>query len=115
MDKGRNKHALIGACLAATLPGLAAAGAPSDAALGQIDAILSFCTKAVPKLEDNAHALRRLLSQGAPAGARSSAAYQVAYAQLEALLAKGNHGQEVALCTAGLGMKPPRERDGERE
>jgi len=100
-EKGRKLHTLVCTFLAASLPALAVASPPSDAAVGQIDAILSFCAQSDPSLGKNAQALRTLLTQDAP-GARNSKAYKDAYDQITDALAKGNHGQEIAACVAGL-------------
>jgi hypothetical protein len=108
-NKVRKLHTLICACLAAALPCLALASPPSDAAVGQIDAILSFCTKAVPQLERSALAYRALLTAHAAPGARNSSAYREGYEQVSEALQKGNHGQEVAACVSGL--KEHKERD----
>ena len=100
--KGRKFHRLVGSCLAATLPVLAGASPPSDAALGQIDAILNFCVQSDHSLEKNAQQLRTLLTQDASPAARNSKGYQEGYQQVIDALEKGNHGQEVAACVAGL-------------
>ena len=100
--KGRTYHTLVGTCLAAALPALALASPPSDAAVGQIDAILSFCAKSDPSLGKNAQQLRSLLTQDASPGARNSKGYQEGYQQVIDALETGNHGQEIAACVAGL-------------
>jgi len=97
-NKVRKLHTLIGICLG-TAPCLALASPPSDAAAGQIDAILSFCTKAVPELERSALAYRAALNANGP---RNSSAYRDGFEQVSEALQKGNHGQEVAACVAGL-------------
>ena len=101
-NKGRKIHTLMGTCLAAALPCLALASPPSDAAVGQIDAILNFCGKAVPRLEKNAQTYRVLLTHGASPGVRSTAAYRQGYDQVNDALAKGNQAQQIAACTTGL-------------
>jgi hypothetical protein len=107
--KGRKIHTLLGSCLAAALPCLALASPPSDVAMGQIDAILNFCVKAVPRLEDGARAYRRLLTGNAASGVHSSNAYKQGYDQVSEALAKGNQAQEIAACTTGL--TEPNSRD----
>jgi len=102
-NKGRKIHTLIGTCLAAAVPCLALASPPSNAAVGQIDAILNFCGKAVPRLEKNAQTYRLLLTHDASPGVRSTAAYQQGYDQVNDALAKGNQALQIAACTAGLG------------
>jgi hypothetical protein len=106
--KGHKIRTLIGACLAAALPGLALASPPSNAAVGQIDAILNFCAKAVPQLEKSAQTYRTLLTHDASAGVRTTAAYRQGYDQVNDALAKGNQGQQIAACTAGLTERKPR-------
>jgi len=101
-NKGRRIHTLLGTCLAAGLPCLALASPPSDVAVGEIDAILDFCAKAVPRLETNAQAWRTVLTHDASAGVRSSMAYTQGYQQVSDALAKGNQAQEIAACTKGL-------------
>ena len=103
MTRGRKLHMLVGTCLVATLPALALASPPSDAAVGQIDAILNFCAKSVPSLEKNAGLYRTAWIGNASPGARNSKAYKDAYDQVSEALEKGNHGQEIAACVAGLG------------
>jgi hypothetical protein len=114
-NKGRKIHALIGTCLAVALPCLAVASTPSEVAVGQVDAILNFCAKAVPRLEKNAETYRTLLTHDASAGVRSSAAYRQGYDQVSDALAKGNQAQEIAACTTGLTVPEPRDdRHGRR-
>ena len=107
--KGRKIRTLIGTCLAAALPGLALASPPSNAAVGQIDAILNFCAKAVPRLEKSAQTYRVLLTHDASAGVRSTAAYRQGYEQVNTALAKGNQALEIAACTTGLTEPKPRD------
>jgi hypothetical protein len=111
-NKGRKIHTLIGTCLAAALPCLAVASPPSDVAVGQIDAILNFCTKAVPRLGESAETYRKLLTHDASARVRSSTAYQQGYEQVSDALAKGNQAQEIAACATGL--SDPKSRDDAR-
>ena len=101
-NKERRIHTLIGTCLAAALPCLGQASPPSDAAVGQIDAILNFCANAVPSLGQDAEAWRKLLTGNASPAARSSQAYQDGYRQISDSLASGNHGEEVSACVAGI-------------
>jgi hypothetical protein len=79
--------------------------------VGQIDAILNFCTKAVPELEKGAQAYRTLLTGHVSSGARNSSAYHEGYQQVSEALEKGNHGQEVAACVAGLKVRKDRDDD----
>jgi hypothetical protein len=100
--KGRNIRTLIGTCLAAALPGLALASPPSNASVGQIDAILNFCAKAVPRVEKSAETYRTLLTHDASPGVRSTAAYRQGCDQVNDALANGNQALELAACTTGL-------------
>jgi hypothetical protein len=108
-NKGRKIHTLLGTCLAAALPCLAIASPPSDVAVGQLDAILNFCARAVPGLEKSTQAWRTALTREASRGARSSPAYKQGYEQISDALAKGNQAQEIATCTAGFTL--PKERE----
>ena len=56
----------------------------------------------ISKVQPNAQALRTLLTQDASPGARNSKGYQEGYQQVIDALEKGNHGQEIAACVAGL-------------
>jgi hypothetical protein len=117
MIKKTNKHhTLVYTCLTAALPVLALANPPSDAAVGQIDAILNFCVKSVPGLEKNARLYQTAWLGNASAGARNSKAYQDAYAQVSEALEKGDHGQEITACNAGLKQHEEHEdRDRDRD
>ena len=110
-NKGRKIHTLLGTCLAAALPCLALASPPSDVAVGQLDAILNFCAKAVPRLEKSTKAWRTALTRDASPRARTSAAYKQGYQQISDALAKGNQAQQIAACTAGFTLPMPKERD----
>ena len=110
-NKGRKIHTLLGTCLAAALPCLALASPPSDVAVGQLDAILNFCAKAVPQLEKGTQAWRTALTHGASPGVRNSTAYKQGYEQISDALAKGNQAQQIAACTAGFTLPKERERD----
>ena|ERR1700681_3970395 len=111
-NKGLKTPILIGTCLAALLPCLALADAPSDAAVGQIDAILNFCVKTGPGLDKAADTERALLIGNASPGARKSAAYKESYQLTNEALEKISTSQARAACTAGL--NPLKSRDDER-
>jgi len=113
VTRGRRLHALVGTCLVAALPALALASPPSDAAVGQIDAILNFCAKSVPELQKNTGLYRAAWIGNAAPGARNSKAYKDAYDLVSEALEKGNRGQEITACVKGLDNKH-RERE-ERE
>jgi hypothetical protein len=112
IKKGRKLHTLVYTCLTTALPALALANPPSDAAVGQIDAILNFCVKSVPSLEKNARLYQTAWVGNASPGAHNSKAYKDAYAQVSEALDKGDHGQETAACVAGLNQhKEHEDRD----
>jgi hypothetical protein len=111
-NKGLKTPILIGTCLAALLPCLAMADAPSDAAVGQIDAILKFCVKTDPGLDKAAVTERALLIGNASPGALGSAAYIESYERTNQALAKVSTSQALAACTAGL--NPLKSRDDGR-
>ena len=104
-NNSRKIHNVLGGTLAVLVPCFAAASPPSDAAVGQIDAILDFCVKTVPRLSADAHTYRVLFSGSGSTGSRSAPAYHQAYQQVSAALARGNVGQETAACTVGLEKK----------
>ncbi len=112
--KGRRIHSVLGTFLAAALPGLALASPPSDVALGQVDAILSYCAKVAPRLGKDAEEYRESFSREAPKGVRKSADYQQGYKQVSEALAKGNQAQQIAACTAGLTKSEHRRHDDDR-
>jgi hypothetical protein len=117
-NNNRKIHSVLGGTLAVLLPCFAAASPPSDAAVGQVDAILDFCVKAAPRLSAGAHIYRVLFSGSGPAASRSAPAYHEAYQQVSAALARGNVGQEVAACAVGLEVKghdDPSHRDHDRK
>ena len=99
MNKGLMIPTLIGTCLAALLPCLAMADAPSDAAVGQVDAILKFCVKADPRLAPGAETYRKLLTGDASPGARGSEAYEQGYDMVSDALAKVSMQTVLAACS----------------
>ena len=114
----RKLHGVLSGTLAVLVPCFAAASPPSDAAVGQIDAILDFCVRTAPRLSAGAHTDRMLFSGSGSSGSRSAPAYHEAYQQVSAALAKGNVGQEAAACTVGLEVKghdDPSHRDDDRK
>jgi hypothetical protein len=104
-NNNRKIHSVLVGTLTVLVPCFAAASPPSDAAVGQVDAILDFCVKAAPPLSVGAHTYRVLFSGSGSSGSRSAPAYHEAYQQVSAALARGNVGQEVAACTVGLEVK----------
>jgi hypothetical protein len=114
----RKIHGVLSGTLAVLVPCFAAASPPSDAAVGQVDAILDFCVKSVPRLSADAHTDRVLFSGSGSSGSRSAPAYHEAYQQVSAVLAGGNVGHEAAVCTVGLEVKghdDPSHRDDDHK
>ena len=116
MENNKNKTStsplVIGTCLAAMLPCLAYAAGPSDAAVGEVDAVLRFCAKNTPEHGRNIESLRKLLTGKASAGARSSSQYKQGYDLVTAALEKGDKTKMRATCNAGL---TEREREGRED
>jgi len=99
VNKGLKIPALIGTCLAALLPCLAMADAPSDVAVGEVDAILKFCVKTDPRLAHDAEMYLKVLTREASPGARGSAAYQQGYDLVSDALAKVSKQTALAACS----------------
>ena len=116
-NNNRKIHGVLGGTLAVLVPCFAAASPPSDAAVGQVDAILDFCVRTAPRLSAAAHTYRVLFSGSGSSGSRSAPAYHEAYQQVSAALAKGNKAQEAAACAVGLEAKghDPSHRDDDRK
>jgi hypothetical protein len=104
-NKNRKLHNVLGGTLLALLPGLGSASPPSDAAVGQIDAILDYCVKEEPRLSAGAHTDRALFTGHGAEAKRSSHEYHQAYEQVSTALAKGNRTREIAACATGLAPK----------
>lgn len=102
MNKGLKYPKLIGMCVAALLPCLTLADAPSNAAAGQVEAILKFCAKSDPQLAKNVEAELTLVTGKLSPATRSSAQYRHEYDLVTDALAKVGKTQVVAACTAGL-------------
>jgi len=96
---------IIGVCLAAALPWQALADPPSDAGLGQVEAILTFCAKSDPKLAPRAHEGMEQLAGHAREAARKTPAYQQGFNTLTELLAKLTPAQVAAGCAV---LAPPK-------
>jgi hypothetical protein len=100
--KGLRVRVLIGTSMAVLLPCLTQASAPSDTAIGEIDAILKFCVKTNPWLEESARAWQVVLTGKAGPGARASAQYKQGYDLVSEALEKANRAEVSADCIAGL-------------
>ena len=99
MSKGL-KIPLIGIWLAALLPCLALADAPSNVAVGEVDAILKFCAKTDPRLEASVARHLAVLTGNASPGARGSAQYKQGYDLVSDALAKVSKPTALAACSA---------------
>ena len=108
-NKGLRLHTLFGTCLAMILPCVVLADAPSNIALGEVDAILKFCAKSDSRLEGNAHKLESLLTSQASPGARGTAEYKQGYDLVTDALEKGNKAQVLAACSQDLAPKTSRD------
>ena len=100
--KGLKVQVLISTSLAVLLPCLTQASAPSDMAVGEIDAILTFCARTDPRLEANAESLKALVTGKAVAGARASAEYKQGYDLVSDALKNANPAEVSAACSAEL-------------
>jgi len=109
MSKGL-KIPLIGIWLAALLPCLALADAPSNVAVGEVDAILKFCAKTDPRLAANAEKQLTALAGKASLGARGTAQYKQGYDLVSDALAKVSKPTALAACSALA--SPPSDKGG---
>jgi hypothetical protein len=98
-NKGLKTPTLIGAWLAALLPCLALADAPSNVAVGEVDAILKFCAKTDPRLEASVARYVTVLTGEASPRARSSAEYKQGYDLVNDALAKVSKPTALAACS----------------
>jgi hypothetical protein len=94
----------IGICMALALPCVTLADAPSAAAVGQIDAILAYCSRIEPGLERNAKTFRSLVTGDTAAKVRSSAAYKQEFERTTAALGKADSHVASAACVKTLGL-----------
>jgi hypothetical protein len=114
--KTTNGMATIGICMVFALPCVTLADAPSAAAVGQLDAILAYCSRIEPGLERDAKTFQSLVTGGAASSVRSSAPYKQEFEATTAALAKADRHEVSAACVKTLRL-PGRERgepDGRR-
>lgn len=97
-----NGVATIGICVAIALPCVTLADTPNAAAVGQVDAILAYCSRIEPGLERNAKAFQSLVTGNSAAKVRSSAAYKQEFEQTTAALAKADVHMVSAACLGTL-------------
>ncbi len=112
MKKGIRFRRLMGTCVAAVLPGLALADAPSNMAVGEVEAILQFCAKTDPRVDIEKH-LTVLTGKVSP-GARSTTEYKQGYDLMSDVLAKVDRTQAVTACTPLAPTKDHDRRDDDR-
>jgi hypothetical protein len=98
------KNRLLGACVAAAMPCMALADAPSAASVGEIDAILKFCAKIEPRLAGDFESHWELITGGAARGTRGSKEYKEGYDLVSDALA-GAGGKAAAEACATLAKK----------
>ncbi len=88
---------VIGTCVAMMLPGLgSAADAPSNMAIGEVEAILQFCAKVDPRVDADKH-LTVLIGKVSPA-VRNTDGYKEGYDLVNDALAKANKAQAALGC-----------------
>ncbi len=102
----------MGTCVAAALPCLAFADAPSNMAVGEVEAILQFCARADPRVDIEKH--MTVLTGKVSPGARSTAEYKQGYDLMSDALAKVGGAQAVAACTPLAPTKDHDRRDDDR-
>ena len=115
MNKGLKIPTLmIGTWLAALLPCLALADAPSNAAVGEVDAILKFCAKTDHRLEDSIEKYSKVLTGKASPGARGSEQYKQAFDLVSDALAKVSKPTALAACAALAAPEHSKQGNGHR-
>jgi hypothetical protein len=100
MNKELKIPTLIGTWLAALLPCLALADAPSNVAVGEVDAILKFCAKNDPRLENDVDRYLTVLTGNASPGVRGTAQYKQGYDLVNDALVKVSVQTALAACSA---------------
>lgn len=114
-EKGLTWLNLIGGfltlTLALTVPCVASASPPSNMAVGEIDAIVSFCSRLDPGLESDARQLRGVLLRETDPGAKNSAEYRQGHDLVSDALAGIEHKQALAACGT---LAPKGHKSGDR-
>lgn len=108
MIKGLKYSRVIGACLTVALPCLALADAPSNVALGEVEAIVKFCVRISPALEKSAEEKLQLVTGKVSPGARGSSEYKQGYDLVSDALTKVNKAQALSACAA---LAPHKDHD----
>ena len=113
-NKGLKLRNLIGGflVLAAVFPGAASANPLPNMAVGEIDAIVTFCSRLDPRLEAEAEHVRSALVGQLDPGARSSGEYRQGYDLVSDALARIDRKQALAACGSGKDehARPGRDR-----
>jgi hypothetical protein len=107
-------HRVTSACLAVALPCLALGGPPSpntDMAVGEVDAVLTFCARTTPGSEREVEELRTVLTGKLGSGVRHSTEYQRGFDLISDALAKTDKGTLGTVC-GELTAKEPKARHG---
>jgi hypothetical protein len=115
MNFRRKIHRVTSACLAVALPCLALAGPPSpntDMAVGEVDAVLTFCARTTPGSEREVEELRTVLTGKLGPGVRHSTEYQRGFDLISDALAKTDKATLSAVCSQLTPKKPPRHGHG---
>src|SRR5579862_3214299 len=100
--KTTNGVATIGVCMAFALPCVTLADAPTAAAVGQIDAILTYCSRVEPGMEKNAKTLQSLVTGSTTPNVRSSAEYKQEFEATTVALTKADRHEVAAACLKTL-------------
>ena len=108
--KTTNGVATIGICVALILPCVTLADAPSAAAVGQIDAILTYCSRIEPQLEKSVKSFQSLVTGNTAPNVRSSAPYKQEFEATTAALAKADRHEVSAACVKTLSLPETKER-----
>lgn len=98
--RGQRVRRWAGGALVVALPLVAAGAAPSNVALGEIDAIVTFCTRLDPKLAADGDDLRSTIERDAASGARGSKEYRQGYDLVTDALKTVDRGQALSACGA---------------
>jgi hypothetical protein len=93
------------------LPCLSFADAPTNVALGEVEAIMNFCVKLDPRLAEQAEKQLKVLTGKVSAGARGGD-YKQGYDLVSDALAKIDRQTALAACSS---LAPGRSRHGELE
>jgi len=117
MNFTRKIHRVTSACLAVALPCLALAGPPSpntDMAVGEVEAVLTFCARTTPGSGREVEELRKVLTGKLDPGVRHSSEYQRGFDLISDALARTDKATLDAVCDQ-LTAKKPKPRHGHED